>query len=531
MDGFLSVRKVRRFRSTSAILLITGLGSVIGLYGVLLHAVGQQHQSIQTIQKNLIQQEIVQLQSDAELALSRFAYRLHQYAGRPSGIDLTEFYNWSVGRTDGFILFDREGRQIAGAGIKVSADSFRYCLAATAPHAGLHRCPVSGNSVIYVVVNDPFHPSRFRLVFYRDLETKLAARISRLTGLPLRFVPLNEAAPTIPGYRARSLILTNFRNKPLLQMVSYYPQVHAHIARNFLLATGLTVLLIAVLIFGSTSMRQLSAMASQLKSQNESLDRQARQRTSLLRTLSHDLNNYLASAQGYLELALMHRQIPAKVRNYLMQVQRAIRVEAEVIRMVRQQLSVEQNRPVLQSQPVCLAHLLDQSLANFNLRLEKKQLRILRDDHLRELVVQVDPIVFVVNVLNNLISNAIKFSPPGGIIRIASRADQTGGVEFSICDAGQGMSPEQIQHILNGEPLRSRPGTVGESGSGLGMAQVLEAIEPFGGQLHIESSTGPDAGTCFRLRLPLSQASCFHCREEEARLAVKAPPHPLTLNN
>ncbi|RMG68128.1 MAG: hypothetical protein D6715_03110 [Calditrichaeota bacterium] len=523
MERFLNLKEFRRFRITSAVLLITGIGCVFGLYGVLVHAVARQQRTVQSIQKKLIDREIERLKSEAQLALSRFAYSLHQMAGRDRPGDLSEFYNWSTGRTDGFMLFDEEGRKIAAAGVPVSADSFQYCLASTAPQSGLHNCPVSGNSVIYVVANDPLHPPRFRLVFFRKLGPALARRISELTGLPLRFVPLNQTPPTLKGYHSRSLVLTDFHGKPLLQMVSYYPQVYAHQARNFLLAIGLLILLIAVLIFSSTSMQQLSGMAGQLKDQNASLNRLAHQRTRLLRTLSHDLNNYLASAQGYLEMALMDENLSPLLKSYLKNVLQAIQVEAEVISMVRQQLSVEQNRLASQTRPVCLAHLLEQSLANFKLRLEKKKLRVIQGPGVHDFVVQVDPIFFVVNVLNNLISNAIKFSPPEAAISISVQPDGEEWVQLSICDAGQGMAPEQVQQILNGGPVRSRPGTGGEVGTGLGLAQVLEVVHQFGGTLTIESPAGAEGGTCFHLRLPRVPGDCRSCREGKEPRTAEAP--------
>ncbi len=102
-------------------------------------------------------------------------------------------------------------------------------------------------------------------------------------------------------------------------------------------------------------------------------------------------------------------------------------------------------------------------------------------------------------VIRNLISNAIKFSHPGGDIRVSAvRKDKE--VEVCIHDQGMGLSKEDIHKILKEkEKMESRPGTRKEKGTGLGLVVVKEFIQLNKGKLRIESEPGKGTSFCFTL--------------------------------
>jgi len=105
-------------------------------------------------------------------------------------------------------------------------------------------------------------------------------------------------------------------------------------------------------------------------------------------------------------------------------------------------------------------------------------------------------------VLRNLVSNAIKFSNPGGNIIISlERGD--GVSEINITDSGIGMTKSQINKILKGkESVEVRRGTDNEKGTGFGLLIVVEFIRSNNGTLTISSKEGE--GTTFTVTLPLS---------------------------
>ncbi|MHB9074326.1 MAG: sensor histidine kinase [Desulfobaccales bacterium] len=105
-------------------------------------------------------------------------------------------------------------------------------------------------------------------------------------------------------------------------------------------------------------------------------------------------------------------------------------------------------------------------------------------------------------VLDNLLSNALKFSQPGKNIRITLHKEQD-SVVCSVCDEGPGLSPEeQAQLFQPGVQLSPVP-TGGESSTGYGLAVAKELVEQMGGSIWCESE--PGKGSCFSVRLPVYQ--------------------------
>ena len=101
-------------------------------------------------------------------------------------------------------------------------------------------------------------------------------------------------------------------------------------------------------------------------------------------------------------------------------------------------------------------------------------------------------------VLRNLISNAIKFTPEKGEIKIGVHENCT-IVEVYVQDSGTGISPEALKKI-NGNDFYSTKGTANESGTGLGLKLCKEFMARNGGQLYIESK--PGKGSTFSFSLP-----------------------------
>jgi PAS domain S-box-containing protein len=109
-------------------------------------------------------------------------------------------------------------------------------------------------------------------------------------------------------------------------------------------------------------------------------------------------------------------------------------------------------------------------------------------------------------VFNNLISNAIKFTKPGGeiIISVAS-SKKTRFYEFSVRDNGVGINPENIQDLFRIDTKYTSEGTAGEKGTGLGLSLVKEIIEKHGGNIWVESEYGK--GSNFKFILPIASAT------------------------
>ncbi|MDT3405600.1 sensor histidine kinase [Mucilaginibacter terrae] len=108
----------------------------------------------------------------------------------------------------------------------------------------------------------------------------------------------------------------------------------------------------------------------------------------------------------------------------------------------------------------------------------------------------------LLQIVGNLISNAIKFTPEGGSVSThlsIDAVDQGRSLQIKVEDSGVGLSPDKIQQILSGQG-ESTTGTGGEQGYGFGLALVKHLIDGLKGNLQVVSTTGN--GTVFTVSLP-----------------------------
>jgi signal transduction histidine kinase len=102
-------------------------------------------------------------------------------------------------------------------------------------------------------------------------------------------------------------------------------------------------------------------------------------------------------------------------------------------------------------------------------------------------------------VVRNLVSNAIKFTPKSGEIRVSATATPDNIIEIKIRDTGIGMSKELIDRLFLLNEKTSRKGTEGEPSTGLGLLLCKEFIEKHKGKIWIESEEGKGSSFSFTI--------------------------------
>ena len=105
--------------------------------------------------------------------------------------------------------------------------------------------------------------------------------------------------------------------------------------------------------------------------------------------------------------------------------------------------------------------------------------------------------------LNNLLNNAIKYSPRGGAIKLVTSTDQD-YVTVSVVDQGLGMSADKVEHIFD-RFYRGDFEDVETSGLGLGMSIVKQLVTDHGGKIFVTSQLGE--GTTVTFTLPIKRES------------------------
>ena len=133
---------------------------------------------------------------------------------------------------------------------------------------------------------------------------------------------------------------------------------------------------------------------------------------------------------------------------------------------------------------------------------EKKGVQLLCEAPSPEVIVEMGRAGLEI-VLRNLIANGIKYTPPGGVVLLSAQRSN-GQVNLRVEDTGIGMAPEQAAAILQRKLDKSRKGTEGERGAGLGLNITQEILQMNQGSLTIRP--GEKAGTVFIVTIPAAAA-------------------------
>ena len=224
----------------------------------------------------------------------------------------------------------------------------------------------------------------------------------------------------------------------------------------------------------------------------------ARQRDLVLGVVSHDLRNPL-SAIGMCVTGLEHEanNDPASRAEILATIRASTNWAQRLIADLLDVSSIEAGRLSFEPRPIDPIAVASRAAVVFEAEAAMRSVRLM-------LVVpeKLPPVTAdegrILQVLSNLLSNAMKFTPPGGTITLAVRAADD-AVAFSVRDDGPGIPLENVPRLFD-HFWRARRGDEGP-GTGLGLAIAKGIVEAHGG--HIGVDTAPGVGATFRFTLPI----------------------------
>jgi signal transduction histidine kinase len=223
-------------------------------------------------------------------------------------------------------------------------------------------------------------------------------------------------------------------------------------------------------------------------------------KTDFVSIVAHELRTPLTALQGFTEL-LLSRSVPSEVAAKFLghlhsEAQRLGRIVAELLDLSR----METGRPLeVRRETVDLPALIERNIELFAAQHARHRFQWTADLDARTLRADRDA---VDRILKNLISNAVKYSPDGGRVIVATRpsADRAGMVELSVEDDGVGIPPGQLSRIFEKYVRVPDRRTAAVRGLGLGLALVRALTEAQGGSVEVESL--PGKGSTFRVVLP-----------------------------
>lgn len=243
------------------------------------------------------------------------------------------------------------------------------------------------------------------------------------------------------------------------------------------------------------------AMSDQIRQQLEQLKENDRLRRELVANISHDLRTPLSAMQGYLEtLIIKGKTLSDDDRDRYLRVARKHTVRLGVLIGDLFELAKLDSASVTPSlEAFSVPELLQDIAQEFQLEAERHgiSLSIALDSGN---ALTVGDIGLIQRVLENLVRNAIRFTPNGGEITL-SITERPKSVAVSVTDTGPGIPEQEIPRIFD-RFYRSEHGEEARSGSsGLGLAIVKRILDLHDSRISVISK--PNAGTCFEFELPL----------------------------
>ncbi len=239
---------------------------------------------------------------------------------------------------------------------------------------------------------------------------------------------------------------------------------------------------------------------SMQKLAEEALKQAMQMKTNFLSTVSHELRTPLSIITESVSLVL--DKIPGEINQEQTQIlDTAIRNLKRLGNLINDLLDIskiEAGKVELHKTKINIVNLLQEIRKNWESVAKEKNLKINSDLPSNPIELEIDS-DRIVQVINNIFSNAIKFTDSGGQITLQV-ADQEKRVEVSISDTGRGISKEDLPKVFGKFMQFGREAGPGQKGTGLGLSICKELVKLHGGEISVESESGK--GSKFTFWLP-----------------------------
>jgi signal transduction histidine kinase len=242
---------------------------------------------------------------------------------------------------------------------------------------------------------------------------------------------------------------------------------------------------------------EVSTLARAFNRMSADLSRALGQRRQMTADIAHELRTPLTVLTGYLEAMKDGELAPTAERIATMHTE-AVRL-GRLVEDLRTLSLADAGELHLTRREVAIVDLLEGVRAAFAREADAKCIDLTIDGvpHRRALRLDADRMT---QVLANLVSNALRHTPCGGAVRLASREDAR-AVRISVSDTGAGIPRDALPHVFErfyrGDPARQSD--AGESGLGLAIARAF--VEAHGGTIAVHST--PGEGSVFTIQLPM----------------------------
>ena len=229
-----------------------------------------------------------------------------------------------------------------------------------------------------------------------------------------------------------------------------------------------------------------------------------RMKSRFVSNVSHELRTPVTTIKLYATLLQQMSQGDRNWDRYLKSLAQEADRQARLVENILQISRIETGRMEIHPRRIPLNELVEVTVRSHEVLAQNRGLTLEQRPDTPGPSALVDP-ERMMQVLNNLVENAIRYTPQGGTVTVTTRKEKTEGrtwATVTVTDTGIGISEQELPHIFEPFSRGERPRLMQISGTGLGLAIVKEIVELHGGRVTVESQV--DAGSTFTVRLPIT---------------------------
>jgi signal transduction histidine kinase/ligand-binding sensor domain-containing protein len=247
---------------------------------------------------------------------------------------------------------------------------------------------------------------------------------------------------------------------------------------------------------------EIQLQKEKIEQQNHLLERANQSKDRFFSIISHDLRNPVTNIHQLIQVIILQYNSASneKILNYLELLKKSSSGTLELLDDLLVWARTQTNRIEIKKTYLALSEIFDSVLITCQPLAEKKNIDIILPlTHSMKVHIDKNSLL---TTLRNLITNAIKFSYPGSKIMVT--LDKTeDSIVFHVTDFGNGMTNEEVDSLFKIEKLHSKPGTLGETGSGLGLILCHEFLALNGEKIWVKSTPGQGSVFSFSVSNPV----------------------------
>lgn len=249
---------------------------------------------------------------------------------------------------------------------------------------------------------------------------------------------------------------------------------------------------------------KLRHLADEAARQKEVAEAMSHAKSALLANMSHELRTPLNAIIGFSDLFqgdMIERLKPEQVRQYATDINLSGRHLLSLVNDLLELARIEKGSRDFHPEPVHVGEKIIEVSRIMRTQAEEAQVDLCVPDTLELVVAQTDDQALR-QILLNLVSNAVKFTPEGGRVTIGCKSEGD-GVTITVKDTGIGIPDDELQRVFEPFSQVDNSLTRRKTGTGLGLALVRTMVEQQNGSVEVQSQLGD--GTTFTVLLPAAR--------------------------